>query len=307
MNKKYRKYLGLILVLLVIVVWFLLKQKSDLSPVDTSPFRNSQGQLIINTSLFPVYDFAKNVGGDKTAVSLILPPGSEAHAYRPSDNDLLTINSSAIFFYTSDLMEPWAVDLKKSVSPRTLISATANGLNGDKLDPHVWLDFSLASQMVDNIKTTYQQLDPQNHDYYQVNAEEYKTRLKKLDDSFFEGLKNCQHREIISGGHQAFGYLTKRYDLVYKSAQDYTPSKDLDTGRVLSLIEEIKDKKIPYVYYEELIMPYLAELIHQGSLARIMPLNSAHNVAHYDIESGITFISLMEADLNILKMSLSCK
>lgn len=307
MHKKYRKYLVIILILLVITILFLFKQKHVVTPIDTSPFRNEQGQLIVNTALFPVYDFAKNVGGEKAVVSLILPPGSEAHAYRPSDADKQLINNSAIFFYTSDLMESWASDLKKSVSPRTLIVATANNLNGSNSDPHVWLDFSLASQMVDNIKTAYQQIDPQNSSYYQTNADNYKEKLKKLDADFSQGLSNCQFKEIISGGHHAFAYLSSRYGLDYQSVQTYSPSNDLDTERVLYLIDRVKEKKLPYVYYEELIMPYLAELIHQGSGARIMPLNSAHNVARYDIETGITFIGLMETDLDILKMSLSCK
>ena len=81
----------------------------------------------------------------------------------------------------------------------------------------------------------------------------------------------------------------------------------MDVDKVLRLSKELKASGEPYVYYEELIMPYLAEILHQQSGAQIMPLNAAHNIGKYDVESGVSFISLMESDLEILKKGLDCK
>lgn len=307
MNKKKQYYFfAIILFFILISVFFFFKSKLSLISVDNSLRKNDKGELIVNTSLFPVYDFARIVGGDKVSVSLILPAGAEAHSYKPTEKDKETIKTSSIFFYTSDLMEPWAKDLKETTFYPKVI-ATAAELNNQQLDPHVWLDFSLAIKMVDNIKTAYQNLDPHNYNYYQENAEKYQEKLREMDNNFKEGLRDCQFREFISGGHQAFSYLANRYDLGYQSVQSYLPNNEINTERILSLIEELKHKKQPYVYYEELIMPYLAEVLRQGSGAKIMPLNSAHNVAYYDIEGGVTFLSLMEADLQILRMGLICK
>lgn len=305
-NKKILGFSLVIVITLLILLVIALKSKPVVYSIDSTPFRDNDGRLIVSTSLFPIYDFAKAVGGDKAIVSLILPPGHEAHAYTPSETDKGIIKNSAIFFYTSDLMEPWAADLQNFVTPKTKIFPAANNLNDETLDPHVWLDFSKASIMVDNITNEYKLIDPQNADYYEQNALDYKKRLTDLDAEYANTLKSCKFQEFISGGHFAFGYLAKRYNLKYQAAQGFIPDSSLDTDKVLRLSQELKDSGQPYVYYEELIMPYLAELMHQTSGARIMPLNSAHNIQKYDIESGITFIGLMKSDLGILKMGLSC-
>jgi len=301
-------YLGLVFIILVLIcLAIFLKLKKPNLVIDTSPFRDEQGHLIVTATLFPVYDFAKIVGGDKAVVSLILPAGSEAHSYKPSESDIVIIKKSALFLYTSALMESWAPPLVSELSPKTKALATADNLNDSSLDPHVWLDFNKASQMVDNIAATYKLIDPENAVYYQTNADNYKQKLLKLDTDYSTGLKDCRFREFISGGHFAFGYLANRYNLKYQAAQEFTPNASLDVDKVLRLSKELKASGEPYVYYEELIMPYLAEILHQQSGAQIMPLNAAHNIGKYDVESGVSFISLMESDLEILKKGLDCK
>lgn len=297
----------LVLIITSVILLLILRNKPNLAPVDNSPYLDASGHLIVITSLFPVYDFAKIVGGDKATVSLILPAGSEAHAYRPSDTDKEKIKTSAIFFYTSSIMEPWAPALASAVTSKTKILAVAENLNDENLDPHVWLDFTKASLMVDNIVAEYKLVDPKNAAYYQQNADNYKQELSKLDSDFEAGLKNCKLHEFISGGHDTFGYLAKRYNLKYQAAQGFVPDDSLDVKKVLRLSRELEDSKQPYVYYEESIMPYIAELMYQESGSKKMPLNAAHNIGKFDIESGITFISLMRNDLDTLKIGLSCK
>lgn len=308
-NKKIKRFgiILLVIIVLLLSLWFFLKSREQDATVDNSPFFDSEGHLVVTTSLFPVYDFAKIVGGDKASVSLILPPGSEAHAYRPSDQDKENIKRSAIFFYTSSLMESWAPALANEVSSKTKVFAVAENLNDASLDPHVWLDFDKASQMVDNITADYKAVDPKNSEYYQENADNYKQKLLKLDQDYVSGLADCRFHEFISGGHFTFGYLANKYGLSYQAAQGFVPDSSLDTAKVLKLSQELQDSGQPYVYYEESIMPFLAELMHQESGAKKMPLNAAHNVGKYDVESGVTFISIMESDLSTLRTGLVCK
>ncbi len=292
---------------MILLFLFILKKGPQDKIIDTSPFLDENGRLLVSTTLFPVYDFAKVVGGDKANVFLLLPAGSEAHAYLPTEIDKERIAKSALFFYTSSLVEPWAPEFSETLTPKTKILAVADNLNDADLDPHVWLDFSKASLMVDNITAAYKTVDPKNSDYYDRNASDYKQKLLKLDNDYLAGLKDCEFREFISSGHHAFGYLAQKYNLKYQSAQGLVPDANLDTEKVLSLSKELKDTKQPYVYYEELIMPYIGELMRQSSGANLMPLNAAHNVGAYDVESGVTFISLMEGDLKILRKGLICR
>lgn len=295
------------IVLLSVILFIIFKEQKNLPPLDTSPFRDEAGKLIVVTSLFPVYDFAKIVGGDKTSVSLILPSGSEAHAFLPTPSDLLLIKKSALFFYTSDLMESWASSLSKIVSSKTKVAALANGLNEDSKDPHVWLDFSKASLMVDEVLKNYIALDPENSQYYKDNASIYKSKLLELDSKFQTGLKDCQLKGFVSGGHFTFAYLAKRYNLRYDAAGSYIPSSQIDTEKISQIAKEMKLSGEPYIYYEEMIMPQLSVILRQETGAQLLPLNAAHNVGKHDIDSGFSFISIMENDLKILKSGLKCR
>jgi len=309
-NKKTKiiLFLGLIVIILATISFLLfLNDRQPETVIDSSPFFDESGRLVVTASLFPVYDFAKVVGGDKVSVSLILPPGIEAHSFTLDSNNLLSIQKSALFFYTSAIMEPWAAGLKNEVSAKTQVVPIADGLNTDNLDPHVWLDFTKASQMVDTVLTVYQKVDPQNYSYYKNNADAYKKKLEELDSQFASGLKDCQFREFISGGHFTFAYLANRYNLKYQAAGGFTPDLKPNSEKIVALGKELKSSGQPYVYYEEMLMPYVSEILRQASGAQLMPLNAAHNVGKYDIAGGLTFISLMEGNLKILKKGLICR
>ena len=73
--------------------------------------KRSTGKIQIVTTLFPQYDFAKQIGGDKVDVVLLLPPGSESHTYEPTPQDMQQINNSDLFVFTGEEMEPWADNL----------------------------------------------------------------------------------------------------------------------------------------------------------------------------------------------------
>ena len=308
-NKKKIIFLSSLFLLIVVLicVFIYLKNRKPETLSDNTPFRDDKGRLIVTTSLFPVYDFARIVGGDKAIVNLILPPDSETHSFKPLPKDIDLVKKSALFFYTSKLMESWAPDLAKEVSLKTKVFPAADGLDGNSGDPHVWLDFDKASQMVDRIAADYRIIDPVNTAYYQNNAEVYKNKLKELDVKFLSGLKDCKFSEFISGGHFTFAYLAKRYNLKYQSVQGVMPDDSRDTDKLITLGKELKASGQPYIYYEELTMPTLAEVLHRMSGAKLMSLNAAHNVGKYDISSGITFINLMENDLSTLQKGLECR
>jgi len=82
--------------------------------------QESKGNLEIVTTLFPTYDFAKQIGQDKVNVSLLLPPGVETHSFEPKPQDVVKINKADVFIYTGKYMEPWAGDILKGVSNKNL-------------------------------------------------------------------------------------------------------------------------------------------------------------------------------------------
>lgn len=287
-------------------------------------------KLTIVTTLFPLYDFARIIGGDKVNSSLLLPPGMEAHSFEPKPDDAVRVTNADLFIYTNEYMEPWAVNFVKGLSNGNVgLVDSSKGVtflkagvdedahqdqhgkehhhHGDGMDPHVWLDFANAQIMVDTIAAAMSAKDPLNKNYYMANAAAYNSELKKLDDEYKSRLSSCRQKAFLHGGHYAFGYLAHRYGLQYESASAVNADSEPSAAKLVALISQIKAIGLKYVFTEELLSPRVAEMIAKETGASILLLHGAHNISKDDFDKGATFITLMKSNLDSLQTGLQCK
>lgn len=280
------------------------------------------GKLKIITTLFPQYDFIREIGKDKVDVKLLLPAGVEAHAYEPTPRDIANIKNADMFIYTGEYMEPWAVKIADNIKSEKLVMVDASqGINlmgdshdehdhddnhdhGDK-DPHIWLDPIYAQKMVDNIVAGLIEVDRENERFYVKNGEDYKTKLEELDQKFVEAFQKTKSNNIIYGGHFAFGYFTKRYNLKHISPYSgFTPDTEPTPKRIIELIKTIESAGVKAIYYEELIDPKVAKILSKETDARMLLLHGAHNLSKDELESNLSYIDIMEGNLERLKEGL---
>ncbi|MDD5686877.1 MAG: zinc ABC transporter substrate-binding protein [Elusimicrobia bacterium] len=308
MNKK----IAFITIFLVVVILSLL----IISNLSRKPDIETK-KIKVVTTLFPLYDFARNIGQDKLDISLLLPPGVEAHSFEPKPSDIIRISKSGVFIYTGKFMEPWAEDvIKGSIDKNVKVVDSSKGtrmiqaVSRDKdkkkgsLDPHIWLDFDDAKIMVDNITQALCEKDPGNKEFYKQQSRKYKDTLSKLDNEYKKSLASCKNKEIIYCGHYAFGYLANRYGLKYLSAQGVSPDAEPTVQDLIKLINQIRKDKIEYVFYEELTSPKIAETITNETKAKMLFLNAAHNISKEQFNNNISFVSIMENNLKNLKTGL---
>jgi zinc transport system substrate-binding protein len=274
--------------------------------------------LTVVTSLFPLYDFAKNIGKDKADVSLLLPPGVEPHSFEPKPGDVVRIHDAAIFIYTDAAMEPWVTKILQSVENKNLLVVEAGkgislmketsdeGGEHGGTDPHIWLDFANAQRMVDTICEGFSAKDPGNKIFYMENARAYNRLLSDLDSRYKKTLEQCKYSDIFHGGHFAFGYLARRYNLHYSAAYGFSPDAEPTPRRLYDLSEMIKHKGIKYIFYEELLSPRVAETIARETGVSLLKLSAAHNITKEELMQNVTFISIMKQNLKNLATGLQC-
>jgi zinc transport system substrate-binding protein len=284
------------------------------------PADNGQHKIKVITTLFPLYDMARGIGADKAEVSLLLPPGVEAHSFEPRPSDVVRINRADIFIFTGKFMEPWAEGIIRGVENRDLIVVDASkgtkmisGVSRNKdeqsglPDPHIWLDFDNAEIMVRNITRAFQEKDPDNKTFYEDKAGDFVNKLIELDSAYKTSLSGCRNKEIVYAGHYAFGYLAHRYGLKYLAAQGVSPDAEPTARDLARLVEQIKKGGIKYIFYEELTSPRIAETIAGETGTRMLSLNAAHNVSKNQLEEGVSFFDILKKDLDNLKVGLECE
>jgi len=280
------------------------------------------GKLQVVTTLFPLYDFAKRIGGDKAQVSLLLPPGVEPHSFEPRPENIVRVNRADLFIYTSSYMEPWAASIiagldqgrvgivegGKGISLLPAPGVDEHGHAGDKerrgMDPHVWLDLDNARLIAGNILAAFVARDPSNKLYYQQNAAGLDKELAALDQRFRETLAACPKKVFLHGGHYAFGYLARRYGLKYISASAVNADAEPTPYKLAELVNTMRREQLQYVYTEELLSPRIAETIARETGAKVLMLSAGHNLTRDDFQRGVTFFSLMEQNLQNLKTGL---
>lgn len=317
--KKTKSIIKILITLLIIVS--LVGCSSERVKVDND-------KIQIMTTLFPQYDFAKQIVKDKGEVSLLLPPGVEAHSYEPTPQDVVKIRKADVFIYTSEHMEPWAVKMVEDIGSENLkVINLSEGLSlididhddhdhdddhddhdhehVDGKDPHTWLDPVYAQQMVKNIMEGLIEVDGNEAQYYRENAEKYIKELKALDESFIEAFKKTKTDTIIYGGHFAFGYFTERYHLNHISPYiGFSPNAEPTPNRIIELIKTLEQSEIKVIYYEELVDPKVATIISEETGAKMLLLHGAHNISKEELQSNITYVEIMRDNLEKLKEGL---
>jgi len=316
MKSKIFAILGIIIIFAIIFAVFYLGILSKKEKI--TDFRG-EGKLKIVATLFPVYDMAKHIAGDKADVLLILPPGIEAHSFEPKPSDIVKINEADIFVYTGRFMEQWAEDIINGLDAKKVKvvdssagvkMAPAVFYNQDELkgatDPHIWLDFDNAKIMTENIANALIEKDAENEELYSQNLENYKSELTDIDNEYIISLSTCKNKEIIYTGHYAFGFLANRYGLKYLSAQGVSPDSESTVQDFISLVSQIKKNNIGYIFYEELSSPKIAEIIAGETNTKMLLLNAAHNLTKDQFEKNVSFFDILENNLENLKVGLGC-
>jgi len=247
---------------------------------------------------------------------------------------MLRVNAADLFIFTGKFMEPWADGMLKGVDNKGLLVVDAstgitlmqgeedhhdhghgkgeqhgkeNHHDHGKIDPHLWLDFANAQKMVSNILEALVVKDPANKDFYTKNSDAFIAKLADLDRRYREAFVTCKKNIFVHGGHFAFNYLAKRYNLQYIAAYHGSPDSEPTPKRLITLKKKMQQNNIQYIYYEELITPRVAEVLAKETGATLLKLHGAHNISKEEFEKGVSFLSLMEGNLKNLKAGLECQ
>jgi len=290
--------------------------------------QNSMGNLSETTKLkvaasfFPLYEFARNVGGNKAEVYSFLPIGEEPHSWEPSIQQIEKVKRTKIFIYNGAGMEAYVSNFISSgeFSNVTFVKATegislikADSVENDKeilaeggLDPHVWNDPIYAEQEVINIKNAMKKADPANSQYYEDNANAYLTKLATLDSNIKSGLSNCKKDTFVSF-HNAFNYFSNRYGIHDVWISGMAPESDVPPQDIQKIIQVAKNKNVKVIFSEDLVDPRLANTLADEVGAQVMILSPLEGINQTELQEGKTYLDKWYQNLHNLRTALECQ
>src|SRR5690554_1855302 len=296
------KHLKYIVIIGFFLMFFFLIQSCNL--------KTNNDKITVVTTLFPLYDFTKQITQEKIEVILVLPPGVEPHSFEPKPRSIFDIRRADLFIYTGDFLEVWAKNIITVLEDERIINSSKNidlltEGNHHHVDPHIWVSPKNAIIMIDNIVQGLKQIDPDNQEFYQTNADNYKDKLRALDEAYLDLFNNTKYKTIIFGGHFVFGYLAKQYDI--KSVSPYkgfSPDTLPTPKNIQSLINLIKTSGQKTIFYEELINPKVSKVIAEETEIKMLPLNGAGNISKDDFINEVSYLDIMYQNIENLKKGL---
>jgi zinc transport system substrate-binding protein len=297
----------------------LLVVGCDAGPAPSRPAAPARPKVI--ATFFPLYDFARQVAGDRADVSSLVPVGVEPHDWEPSPRDVADVRKAALLVYNGAGFEPAVDRMLRDVKPPgplpvdttaglPLLDARGAGGREDARapmkDPHVWLDPALARRQVDAIASGLARIDPAGEAGYRERAARYTAALSALDDAFKAGLAACARREVVTS-HAAFGYLTRRYGLEQVPVVGVALSAEPSPADLARLVRFARSSGVQAVFYEPLASPKLAETLAREVGARTLVLNPVEGLTAEEAAAGKDYLALMRENLASLRAGLGCR
>lgn len=272
------------------------------------------GKMVVAASFYPMYEFARQVGGDRTYVRNLTPAGAEPHDYELTPRDMIAVNTSKVLVYNGVGLEPWVQKLLPQLPPSVLVVNAADGIriatatSGEdqgKPDPHIWMDPILAQKQVDNILVGFSRVDPEGRAVYEANAAKFKGELTALHERFQRALITCRKKIFITN-HAAFGYFAARYGLTQIAIAGLAPDAEPSAAKIRELIRLARQYDIRVIYYESLVSPHVAAAIARDVGARTLAFDPLEGLTDEELAHGKTYLSVMGQNLRNLMQGLDC-
>lgn len=266
---------------------------------------------LVVATIYPLWEFSRQVAGDRAEVVSLVPAGVEPHDWEPVPRDVSQVQRAAVFVHSGTDLDAWAEKLLADLGGRRGVVVNArDGLSvltvAGVVDPHLWLDPSLARAQVLAIAAGLEQADPAGRATYAENARTFVAHLDGLDQEFTAGLADCARREIVTS-HAAFAYLARRYRLTQIPVMGLSPEAEPSPADLAAIVRTARRLKVTHVFFETLVSPRLAETLSRELGATALPLNPIEGVSPAEAAAGAGYLTLMRANLVNLRTALGCR
>ncbi len=302
----------------------------------SSASKSDSKKLSIVTTIFPEYDWVKNILGDREKnvdLTMLIDNGVDLHSYQPSADDIVKISNCDIFIYVGGESDKWVDDtLKQAKNKDMTVIDLLDVLGSDvkteehkegmekhedgdedegeeEKDEHVWLSLKNAKKLCEHICKKICEMDDANKQVYEDNTKSYVQALEKLDMQFKDAVENAKTKTLLFGDRFPFRYLVDDLGLDYYAAfAGCSAESEASFETVIFLAKKVDELGLKSIITIEGSKGNIAETIKNNTSSKdqqILTMNSLQSVTKKDIDNGITYMGEMEKNVNVLKDALA--
>lgn len=287
------------------------------------------GKIKVVTTIFPIYDWTREIIGDNQnfELTLLMDKGVDLHSFQPSAEDIRKISECDVFIYVGGESDEWASDALKNSKNKNMVVVNLMDVLGDKVKPeehvegmeehdehehhedeldndeHIWLSLKNAQFLCDAIESALEKAAPAQAETLKKFSAAYKEKLAALDKNYRDTLSAAQGKTLLFGDRFPFRYLTDDYGLKYYAAfAGCSAESEASFQTIKFLSEKVDELNLPCVMTIEGTNHKIAETIIANTAQKnqkVLVLNSMQGKV-----DGENYLSIMEKNLEVLKEAL---
>ncbi|MBR3077891.1 MAG: zinc ABC transporter substrate-binding protein [Oscillospiraceae bacterium] len=330
------RYCKLLIVLFVLSALLLGCGRNNSTGATGSTTRpDVKGKPIsVVATVFPAYDWARQIIGEdneRVALTLLLDKGADFHSYQPTVEDIYKISTCDLFIYVGGESDKWVPDAlaqatNKDMTVLCLLDALGSAVReeeapegaeaheeeeaeGPSYDEHIWLSLRNARTLCGSIREAMIGLDDDGGKTYWPNFKAYDEKLNELEHAYAETIAAAPRRILLFADRFPFLYLAKDYDLTcFAAFSGCSAESEASFETVNFLVNKLDELELSHILVLEGGDTRLAETIIANSRAKsaqVLSINSLQSVTARMIDEGVTYLGVMEQNLEVLKQALN--
>lgn len=303
---------------------------------------SKKADVKVVTTIFPIYDWVREIAQDDADINLdlLLDNGVDLHSYQPSAKDIVDISDCDIFIYVGGESDKWVDDTLKQANNKNMTVLNLMDILGDKAkeeevkegmqedeheheeggehkegeeeheyDEHVWLSLKNSSLFVDKIAEALGKVDTQHASDFTANAADYKNKLNELDKQYQDAVDKASVKTLLFGDRFPFRYLTDDYKLDYYAAfVGCSAETEASFETITFLAGKADELQLKAIMQIETSDGSIAKTVRDNTKTKdqtILTLDSLQSVTSERAKNGETYLSIMTANLDVLKEALA--
>lgn len=321
MNKK--------IIIIISLITMLLLAACGNKDANKEQTTDESGKLAVYTTVYPLQYFTERIGGEQVEVKSIYPPGADEHTFDPTQKDMMSLADSDIFFYIGLGLEGFVENAEKTLkNEHVKLIATAEGISEEMLreghdhedeghdeeaghdhgplDPHVWISPKLSVELATSIKDSLIDKAPEKAAEFEKNFEQLNAELVELDGKFKEMAANAPSKTFFVS-HAAFGYIANPYGLEQVAIAGLNSQSEPSQKQLATLVEQAQELDVHYILFEQNVSSKPTEVIRKEIGAEALTLHNLGVLTVDDVKNNEDYFSLMEQNIETLRIALSGK
>lgn len=287
--------------------------------------QNSNDQLSIYTTVYPLQYFTERIGGEFVQVSSIYPVGANEHTFEPTQKDMMELADANLFFYIGLGLEGFVENAQKTLAKEDVkFVATAENVKEEQLDistghthddgknedhahqdhdAHVWLSPIISQQLALSIKNELVAALPEKKALFNANYEQLINDLNELHHEL-QSKVSATSKKTFFVSHAAFGYLAGHYGLTQVPVAGLNSQSEPSQKELTAIVDMARQENIQYIFFEQNVSSNLTKIIQRELNAETLILHNLSVLTKRDVANNENYFTLMRRNMDALVKAL---